>query len=381
MKQAISGARIFTGDTFLDQHTLIISNGLIEAIVRDDLREPNIPLTILEGGVLAPGFIDTQVNGGGDVLFNNSPSPEALEQMISGHRRYGTTGMMPTLISDAQSVLNKGVIAVKEAIEQNVLGILGVHIEGPFFNLAKRGTHNASRIRSPSSSDIDWLCSLSPLKTVVTLAPEQTDAGQISALSDAGVLVCAGHTDASEKDIHKALKEGLRGFTHLYNAMRPLQSREPGVVGAALDDRDSWCGIICDGHHVSPTAIRIAHAAKAEGKLILVSDAMATVGGQSNSFTLYDEVIREENGRLINAEGNLAGSAIGMIDAVRVCVEQVGLPLANCLRMASRYPAEFLKLEHSHGHLKPGFQADLVHFHESTWRVESTWIQGQHLTH
>jgi len=381
MKQAISGARIFTGDTFLDQHTLIISNGLIEAIVRDDLREPNIPLTALKGGVLAPGFIDTQVNGGGDVLFNNNPSPEALEQMISGHRRYGTTGMMPTLISDAQSVLNKGVAAVNKAIEQNVLGILGVHIEGPFFNLAKRGTHNASRIRSPSSSDIDWLCSLSPLKTIVTLAPEQTDPGQISALSDAGVLVCAGHSDAIEKDIHKALKEGLRGFTHLYNAMRPLQSREPGVVGAALDDHDSWCGIICDGHHVSPTAIRIAHATKTEGKLILVSDAMATVGGQSNTFTLYGEVIREKDGRLINAEGNLAGSAIGMIDAVRVCVEQVGLPLANCLRMASRYPAEFLKLGHSHGHLKPGFQADLVHFHESTWRVESTWIQGQQLTH
>jgi len=387
MKQALSGARIFTGEEFLDDHSLILNDGVIEAITPTEHLDSSVQVHQLSGGILTPGFIDIQVNGGGDVMFNNDPSVEGLARMMAGHRRFGTTGMMPTLISDTHDTIKAGVDAVNEARKVQVPGILGVHIEGPFFNPAKRGTHQESCIRAPEETDIDWLCSLrnpdsiDPLKAIVTLAPEQTATGQIKRLSDAGILVCAGHTDAYAADITRALNEGLKGFTHLFNAMRPLQGREPGVVGAALDDPNSWCGIIADGHHVDPMAIRIACAAKPEGKVVLVTDSMATIGGTNKSFTLYNEVITESEGKLINAEGNLAGSAIGMIDAVRISVEKVGLTLERSLRMASLYPAEFLGLAHCYGKTIEGYSADLVHFDEQSWQVKNTWIQGQHETH
>jgi N-acetylglucosamine-6-phosphate deacetylase len=381
MRQAISGARIFTGDSFLESHSLILQNGRINGLIRDEALGPEMPVCQLNGGILAPGFIDVQVNGGGDVLFNNDTSPEGLAKMMAGHRRFGTTGMMPTLISDDQAVLVAGVEAVKAAKAQKLPGILGVHIEGPFFSPAKRGTHKASWIRPPEAEDIQWLSELGELRTIVTLAPEHTRKGQIQMLSDAGVLVCAGHTNALAADIDAAIGEGLRGFTHLFNAMRPMEAREPGVVGAALDDPHTWCGLIADGHHVHPTVLRLAIAAKTKGKMLLVTDSMSTIGGQQNAFELYEETIREQNGKLVNAEGNLAGSAISMIDAVKYTHLNVGVPLDECLRMASLYPAEFLHIQSQRGRIENQFEADLVHFDEKTWRVQNTWISGQQQSH
>jgi N-acetylglucosamine-6-phosphate deacetylase len=241
--------------------------------------------------------------------------------------------------------------------------------------LPRRGAHRADYIRTLQPSDIDWLTAIAGFPVLVTLAPECCEAGQIRQLGDAGIRVCAGHSDASYADIQCALNEGLCGFTHLFNAMTGLTSREPGVVGAALADRDSWCGIIVDGHHVHPATVAVAHAAKAPHKLFLVSDAMATVGSDSQSFELYGETVNEHNGRLINAEGRLAGSAISMIDAVRICVSEVGLELTEVLRMASLYPAQFIRQDHHRGALKPGFQADLVHFNLD-YQVQRSWIAG-----
>jgi N-acetylglucosamine-6-phosphate deacetylase len=215
---------------------------------------------------------------------------------------------------------------------------------------------------------------------LITLAPEQTKAGQIQTLADAGIRVCAGHTDANHEQIKAALAEGLSGFTHLYNAMRPLTGRDPGVVGAALADNDSWCGIIADGHHVDPTAIQVALNAKAAGKVFLVTDAMATVGSNENSFSIYDEVISEQDGCLVNAEGNLAGSAIGMIDAVRFCVESVGVSLQEALRMASLYPAQYIGKADQLGRIHSGYRADLVHF-DDAFRVQHTWVAGSKRRH
>ncbi len=381
MRQAISGARIFTGDTFLEGHSLIVQNGRIEALVKDEDLELELPRCQLRGGILAPGFIDIQVNGGGDVLFNNDTSSEGLGKMMAGHRRFGTTGMMPTLISDDLAVLKAGVEAVRTAKKQKLPGILGVHIEGPFFSPAKRGTHKESWIRSPEAEDIQWLSELGALKTIVTLAPEHTSKDQIKTLSDAGVMVCAGHTNALASDVDAAINEGLRGFTHLFNAMRPMEAREPGVVGAALDDPHTWCGLIADGHHVHPTVLRVAIAAKAKGKMLLVTDSMSTIGGKHNSFELYGETIREHDGKLVNAEGNLAGSAISMIDAVRYTHLNVGVSLEECLRMASLYPAEFLGMESARGRIDTQFEADLVHFNETTWQVQNTWVSGQQQSH
>ena len=252
--------------------------------------------------------------------------------------------------------------------------VLGIHIEGPFFAAARRGTHQADRLRQPTAADIDWLRSLADMRCLTTLAPEVMAPGMIRQLSSAGIVVSAGHSAASWAQLQQARREGLRGFTHLFNAMSPLTAREPGVTGAALDSGDCWLGIIADGHHVHPASIRVAHRCAGAGKLFLVSDAMATVGSGQPWFTLYGERITARDGRLLNAEGALAGSAIGLVDAVRYCHRVVGLPLEECLRMASLYPAEFIG-EQRLGRIAAGSRADLVLLDENL-QVNATWVAG-----
>jgi len=381
MQQIISGARIFTGSEFLDHKAVIIEQGIIQAIVSPEECpvESETQHLILKGGILAPGFIDLQVNGGGGILFTQSPDLASLQTMLRGHRSSGTTGLMPTLISAPPDIHRLGVEAVREAMAQPLPGILGIHLEGPFFALEKRGVHASAYIRPMQEQDLDWLCHLD-IPVLLTLAPECIPAGYISRLTQAGIRVCAGHTDGSYEQIRAAVAEGLSGFTHLFNAMRAPTAREPGAVGAALDFDDTWCSIICDGHHLHPAAVRLAYQRKPRGKLLLVSDAMATVGSPTKHFTLYDETIYQRDGVLINSEGRLAGSAIGMIDAVRLAHRQAGLPLDECLCMASLYPAQYLGREAELGSLAPQFRADLVHFNDE-FTVLNTWVAGEHQSH
>lgn len=376
MSYAIAASKLFDGDRFLDDHSVIIEKEQISRVLPTAELPPNLVPPQFAGGILAPGFIDIQVNGGGGVMLNNLPRRSTIDQMTSGHRPTGTTGMMPTLISDSRETQQAGIDAVRAAQLAGNRSVLGVHIEGPFFEPLKRGTHKASMIRPPTAEDIDWLSSLTDLNVIVTLAPEHALPEQIRQLTEAGVHVCAGHTNASYEQIKIAVAEGLKGFTHLFNAMSPLAAREPGTVGAALDSDDTWAGIIADGHHVDPASIRIAHRAKPRGKLLLVTDAMATVGSDQPFFEIYGERIELREGRLINAEGALAGSAIGMIDAVRIATTQVGLPLSESLRMASLYPATFLGLAEQLGRIACGYRADLVHF-DNDFKVQDTWVAGQ----
>lgn len=384
MATALVGARVFDGHQFLDDYAVIINESHIETLLPRDQCPPNISQLDLAGGVLSPGFIDLQVNGGGGYLFNNQPDVKALQAMLSGHRKTGTTSMLPTLISDSRAQQQQGIDAVNTAIEQGETGVLGIHIEGPFFNLEKRGTHKAEFIRSLTDEDIDWLCQAAKPHdkkvTLVTLAPEQTLAGQIRKLSQTGIGVCAGHTNANHHQISDAIEEGLVGFTHLFNAMRPMSARDPGVVGAALADTKCWCGVIADGHHVDPVSLQVAINAKPQGKIFLVTDAMATVGSDNKSFRIYDETISEQDGRLINAEGRLAGSAIGMIDAVRFCHTNMQLALEECLRMASLYPAQFIQKADQLGRIRSGYRADLVHF-DQDFTVSRTWVNGARQNH
>lgn len=377
--QALVGARIFTGDEFLENHALVVQGEIIEAIIPVEELSPDISCSHLDGGVLSPGFIDLQVNGGGGVFFTNSTSLEGVQKIVDGHRPTGTTSLMPTLVSDTREVHQAGVSAVADAVAAGIKGVLGVHVEGPFFNSARRGAHNEKYIRKMEQADIDWLVASvkaqHAFKVILTLAPEQAEAGQIKQLTDAGVVVCAGHTDGHYEDVVAALQEGLSGFTHLYNAMRPTTGREPGIVGAALEDKNSWCGIIIDGHHVHAASARIAYAAKPRGKMYLVTDAMSTVGSPEKSFQMYGETIYEKNGCLVNAEGRLAGSAIGMIDAVRLNTTWVGVELAETLRMASLYPAQFMQVDHYLGRLQKNYRADLVHFTDD-FKVTRTWVAG-----
>jgi N-acetylglucosamine-6-phosphate deacetylase len=288
--------------------------------------------------------------------------------------------MMPTLISDTRAIQEQAVSAVRAARAGGHAGILGIHLEGPHFEVARRGAHRAQMIRPPRDEDIAWLCSLTDLKVIVTLAPEHTGAGQIRQLSASGIHVCAGHTNASHAQLVAAMQEGLEGVTHLFNAMSPLAGREPGTVGAALAEDALWAGIIADGHHVHPANIRLAQRAKPAGRLVLVSDAMATVGGRSASFSLYGEQVSLEGDKLVNGDGVLAGSAIGMIDAVAYAAGTVGIPLEECLRMASLYPAAILGLDNRLGRIAAGYRADLVHF-DSDFSVHNTWLAGHHLRH
>lgn len=378
MKTVLRNARILAGDDFRDDLALVIESGRITALVSDAapmLGQADEQVD-LGGGWLLPGFIDAQVNGGGGVLFNNSPDVATLRTLAQAHRRFGTTGLLPTLISDDVQVMRRAIDATRAAIAQGVPGVLGIHLEGPYIAPARKGTHDANKFRVPDADEIAMAASLDNGVTLLTLAPERVPLESIRALVERGVIVAAGHTAASYEEARAGLDAGIRGFTHLYNAMSPLTGREPGAVGAALEDRDSWIGIIADGVHVHPASLRVALAAKPRGKVMLVTDAMPPVGADSPSYELYGEMITAVDGVVRNAAGSLAGSALDMATAVRNAVHLLGLPLDEAARMASLYPAQFLNLDDRLGEIAEGYQADLVLLDDAL-QVRATWIAGE----
>lgn len=376
MTTALVNGRILGDDDFLDGRAVLLDGDGIAAVVDDgDARLGDADRIDLDGGWLLPGFIDAQVNGGGGVLLNNTPTVEGVAAIARAHRRFGTTGLLPTLISDGVDAMRAAIGAVREAIAQGVPGVLGIHLEGPYLAPARKGTHDAGVFRVPDAGEIALATSLDRGVTLLTLAPERVPAATIREFVAGGAIVAAGHTAATYADIRAGLAAGVRGFTHLYNAMTPMTGREPGVVGAALEDPHSWCGIIVDGVHVHPASLRVALAAKPRGKLFLVTDAMPMVGADSPAFELYGETITAVDGVVRNAAGALAGSALDMASAVRNCVQLLGLPLAEAARMASRYPAQFLGLDARHGRIAPGCAADLVLL-DAALEVRATWIAG-----
>ena len=358
MSIAYVNARVLTERGFRDDVAVVVDNGAIEAIVAaDDVAVDEV--RDLGGDWLVPGFIDVQVNGGGDVLFNDAPTVETIRRIGEAHRRFGTTGFLPTLISDDAGKMRAAIAAVDAAIADGVPGVLGIHLKGPYLAPARRGVHDDTKFRVPDAHEIALVASLKNGRTVLTLAPERVPVETIEALTKSGVIVCAGHTGATYDQTRVALDAGLRGFTHLYNAMSPLTSREPGVVGAALDDRDAWCGIVVDGFHVHAASLRIALAAKPRGKLFLVTDAMPPVGGDSATYSLGGVTITCRDGRCVTPDGVIAGSALDMASAVRNSVATLGVDLAEAVRMASTYPADFLGLR-THGRIAPGAVARFV---------------------
>jgi len=283
---------------------------------------------------------------------------------------------MPTLISDDVAVMVRAIAAVREAIAQNVPGILGIHLEGPYLAAARKGVHDPDKFHTPGADELDLIASLGVGKTMLTLAPERFGDDTLQALAARGVLVCAGHTAADYDRLRSAFANGVRGVTHLYNAMTPLGSREPGGVGACIEDPNAWCGVIVDGEHVHDASLRIAIAAKPRGKIMLVTDAMPPVGGDSEDFVLYGETMTCRDGKCTTASGTLAGSSLDMATAVRNSVRRLGLPLEEACRMASTYPAEFLGLGHELGRIAPGYRADLVVLDDAL-NVRGSWIAGE----
>jgi N-acetylglucosamine-6-phosphate deacetylase len=315
------------------------------------------------------------VNGGGDVLFNDMPSAEGIRVIAAAHRRFGTTGLLPTLISDYPQVVDAAITAGEQALARKIPGVLGVHIEGPHLNPAKKGIHDKGRFSLIDDAVITRLSVPGMGRRIVTLAPELAPPGTVRALADAGVLVCAGHSLADYDQTRAALAEGARGFTHLFNAMTQFQSREPGMVGAALEDRTSWFGLIADGLHVHPAAMRVAIHARGREGVMLVTDAMPPVGGVRSHFTLMGTEIEVVDGTCRGPDGTLAGSALSMAQALRNAMDMIGLDIVTASQMASGNPARFLRLDHETGAIAPGLRADLVHLDE-TRHVTATWIGG-----
>ena len=357
------------------QAVLVDGAHIVAIVAQDDPRIAEARQHDLRGQLLLPGFIDVQVNGGGGVLFNETPTVEALDAIATAHRKFGTTGLLPTLITDTPQVMRAALKAVNDAIDQGVPGILGIHVEGPFLAPARKGIHDAKLFRLPEPDDVLALTAGNRGVVMLTLAPEQVPLDTIRQFSQAGVVVVAGHTAADYTTVRAALDAGVTGFTHLYNAMTPLGSRDPGVVGAALDDPHSWCGLIADGHHVHPVALRIAIAAKARGKSVLVTDAMPPVGSDNPSYVLNGETITARDGVCQSDAGVLAGSALDMASAVRYAVQVLGLPLAEASRMASSYPAAWIGRDRRQGQLVAGQRADFAVVDDSII-VRETWVGG-----
>jgi N-acetylglucosamine-6-phosphate deacetylase len=374
---AIAGARILADGIWLDDHALLLKDGRIAAIVAASAIPTDADIARLSGGMIVPGFIDTQVNGGGGVLFNDQPNVKGIAAIAAAHRRFGTTAMLPTLISDDFDVIAAAIAAVDEAIAAGVPGIIGIHIEGPFLNADKRGIHNAAKFRTLDEQAIALLSSLKNGRTLVTLAPELAPKGAIEALVEAGVIVAAGHTLAKYEDIERGIAEGLSGVTHLFNAMSQLESRAPGMVGAAFGS-DLICGIIVDGHHVHPASLRAAYRAKGADGLMLVTDAMPTVGSTEDRFCIGETEIVAEGGMLRSAGGTLAGSSLDMASAMRNCMSMMRVDLSAACHMASQTPASFLGLGADFGRIAPGYRADLVHLNDDL-QVQATWITGEML--
>jgi N-acetylglucosamine-6-phosphate deacetylase len=376
MSRAFVNGRVFDGQGLHTGLAVILTEGRISGLQ----PEAELPATVsqridLEGRMLAPGLIDIQVNGGGGVMFNDAPTLESLHTIGAAHRRYGTTGFLPTLISTDIGTMRTAIDTVRQAVAGAVPGVLGIHLEGPFLNRDRRGIHHADRFRVLDEQAFDLLTSLPGALTLVTLAPECTTVDMIKRLKDRGVLVFGGHSDASYEQTRVALEAGLRGFTHLFNAMSPMQSRAPGMVGAALEDGHSWCGMIADGQHIHPATFAVAVAAKRKGYSLLVTDAMATVGSDVRKFRFDGRDIEVKDGSCRLRSGALAGSSLDMLTAVKNTVSFTGLDPLEALRMASTYPAHALNLEGELGYIRAGYRANFIELDDDL-NLHRSWIDG-----
>jgi len=356
---------------------VVVHDGRIEEIcLEDQLPTNGFEIRDLGGMLLLPGFIDVQVNGGGGILFNERTDVDGIRSIAEAHYQYGTTGFLPTLISDELDVVERALRASERAIDEGIPGVLGVHIEGPFLNPERRGVHDQNKLRRLTAETVASLKPLDNGKTVLTLAPEAVDRDAVANLVSNGFIVCAGHSNASYDETILALERGLRGFTHLFNAMSQLGAREPGVVGAALDDRDSWCGVIADFHHVNPASLRIAHRCKGADRLMLVTDAMPPVGSDMKQFRLLDKIVEVSDGVCRDQNGTLAGTALDMATAVRNMMNATGVSLPEAVNMASTSPAAFLRLGERVGSIDVGKRANFV-VADDDLRVAMTWIDGK----
>ena len=370
--------RLFDGDVWHLNQEVVIEGQRVLSVIDAPAREFEADANVHVVDTLVPGFLDVHVNGGGDALFNHAPTLASLATMVQVHAQFGTVAMMPTLISDDYSIMSAAHQTVCEALTQQASGILGIHYEGPYLNPMRKGVHNEDKLRSPTEDKLAHLLQLpAGGKLMVTLAPEKVPQGFVEWLVEQQAIVCIGHSAATYEQAMSAVNSGARGFTHLFNAMSPLTSREPGVVGAALQTgQATWCGLIADGHHVHPAVMKVALAAKGCERMLLVTDAIQSVGSMESELAFLGKKVIRSAGKVTTEDGTLAGSDLDMATAVRNAIRLVGVDETNALQMASLRPAEFLGLEHEFGRIKADYRASMVAL-DSDYYVQKTWIDGQ----
>jgi len=374
-QHAIVADFVFDGSALHRNTAVVVEGPWINFVVPLSQLPQDLPLHKLpEGAWLAPAFLDVQVNGGGDVLFNNTPTPVGILTIANAHRKFGTTTFLPTFISDTPDQMRKAIEAVAALVDKEP-SVLGIHLEGPFLSVEKAGVHDPRALRRPTDADRTMLAQSRKGVMVVTLAPEQVPEGFIRQLAANDIRICIGHTMATYQETRAAMAEGARGFTHLFNAMRPMATREGGPIAMALVTPDCWYGLIVDNVHVDPAMLRLA--LRGVGYPMLVTDAMPPVGGVRPNFALYGEEITVRGGRCARRDGRLAGSCLDMATAVRNCVKLLDVPLEHALPLAAGHPATFIGVGHWLGRLAPQFRADMVGLDPHDVRVLETWVAGQ----
>ncbi|MBS3647768.1 N-acetylglucosamine-6-phosphate deacetylase [Pseudaminobacter sp. 19-2017] len=375
---ALAAPKIFDGEEWHEDSALLVADGSVQAVVPRAELAAGTPVEEHDG-MLVPGFVDLQVNGGGGVMLNDRQDAEAIRTICAAHARFGTTALLPTLITDRPEVTGRAIEAGVAAARERVPGFAGLHLEGPHLSLARKGAHDPGLIRPMTQTGQDLLLKArSRLPALLTtIAPESVSPSQVSALAAAGIVVSLGHSDTTYETALAYAEAGATVATHLFNAMSQIGNREPGLAGAAIGSGKLWAGLIADGVHVHPTTIDIALRAKSgPAKIFLVTDAMSTIGTDMTSFTLNGRTIRRENGRLTLEGGTLAGADLDMISAVRLVQREVGVSLGEALRMASLYPAQALGVDDRHGRLRRGSRADVVCL-SAGLDVRKVWIEGE----
>lgn len=335
-------AQLFNGQTLLHGYSLAVSNGKTIGIVADNKLSASAKVINLNGGILTPGYVELQANGGGGVLFNQQPNIDGLKTILQSHRQFGTVAMLPTFITDTPEQLDLAMQAIRQGIKSNLAGLIGGHFEGPFINPEKKGTHQPDFIRQPNGEDYQRFTALGLGNSLVTLAPECVPADFIRHLSKQGFQINAGHTLANKDDMINAHQNGLSGVTHLYNAMPPLQGRDPAVIGSAVG-LQLTCGIIVDGIHSDPFAMQTAYQMLGKDNLMLVTDSMHTIGApEITSFNLTGQQVFVQSDRLVNENGDLAGAHITMEQSVKNAVNFMQVGVADALTMAVTTPARYI---------------------------------------
>jgi N-acetylglucosamine-6-phosphate deacetylase len=376
MKIAFANGNVYLGRAWSRDAVVTVEQGRIAAAVPGHAPDEANEVVDLAGGWLLPGFIDVQVNGGGGVLLNDAPTPEGIAAIAAAHARFGTTAMLPTLISATPDLIARGLDAADEAIAAGVPGCIGIHVEGPVLNAKRRGIHSEGNLRKLDDAMVDLLIRPRAGRVLFTIAPEYLHADQARALVAAGVVLAMGHSDADYETARAAFGMGVTGVTHLFNAMSALHHRNPGMVGAALENRSAWCGLIADGYHVHPAVMRIALASRPLDRFVLVTDAMPCVGSDLERFTLDGREITVADGRCVGADGTLAGASLDMAGAVRNAVDMAGLSVAQAVDMATVQPAEFLGIAGERGTIAAGRTADFVQLDRAMAPL-ATWIAGE----